>query len=170
MNKYEFKWFAKSLFATELLIAHGEGCQRTCPGDHCCYKSVRWLGGDTEYPLAGMPILLVLGDYSLWTSEDAGEKQIYYSQSRMASDDVGSSLSRFMIVPNTKRHPHNTKTDQLPISEVTTGLPRPYHNISRICLCEYNGRDGTGILVKITWDVKDKNIFWTGAILCRHCG
>ena len=45
----------------------------------------------------------------------------------MASDDVGSRLS-FMIVPNTKRHPNNTKTDQLPIFEVITGLPRPYHN------------------------------------------
>ena len=33
-----------------------------------------------------------------------------------------------MIIPNTKRHPNNTKTDQLPISEVITGLPRPYHN------------------------------------------
>ena len=30
-----------------------------------------------------------------------------------------------MIIPNTKRHPNNTKTDQLPISEVITGLPRP---------------------------------------------
>ena len=33
-----------------------------------------------------------------------------------------------MIVPNKKRHPNNTKTDQLPISEVITGLSRPYHN------------------------------------------
>ena len=27
-----------------------------------------------------------------------------------------------MIIPNTKRHPNNTKTDQLPIFEVITGL------------------------------------------------
>ena len=33
-----------------------------------------------------------------------------------------------MIIPNTKGHPNNTKTDQLPISEVITGLPRPYHH------------------------------------------
>ena len=46
----------------------------------------------------------------------------------MASDDVGSRPSRFMIIPNTKRHPNNTKTEQLPISEAITGLPRPYHN------------------------------------------
>ena len=46
----------------------------------------------------------------------------------MASDDVGSRPSRFMITPNTEHHPNNTKTDQLPISEVITGLPRPYHN------------------------------------------
>ena len=30
-----------------------------------------------------------------------------------------------MIIPNTKRHPSNTKMDQLPIFEVITGLPRP---------------------------------------------
>ena len=40
----------------------------------------------------------------------------------------GSNPSLFMIIPNSKRHPNNTKTDQLPISEVITGLPRPYHN------------------------------------------
>ena len=34
-----------------------------------------------------------------------------------------------MIIPNTKRHPNNTKTDQLPVFDVITGLPRPYHNI-----------------------------------------
>ena len=43
---------------------------------------VRWQGGNTEYLVAGLLIILVLGDYSLWTSEDAGEKQLYYSQSR----------------------------------------------------------------------------------------
>ena len=42
----------------------------------------------------------------------------------MGSDDVGL----FMIIANSKRHPKNTETDQLPISEVITGLPRPYHN------------------------------------------
>ena len=46
----------------------------------------------------------------------------------MASEDVGSRPSHFMIIPNTKRHPNNTKTDQLSISEVITGLSRPYHN------------------------------------------
>ena len=40
----------------------------------------------------------------------------------------GSRPSHFMIIPNSKRHPSNTKTDQLPISEVITGLPRPYHH------------------------------------------
>ena len=48
----------------------------------------------------------------------------------MASDDVGLSLISLIIIPNTKRHPNFTKTDQLPISEVSTGLPRPYHNTS----------------------------------------
>ena len=46
----------------------------------------------------------------------------------MASDDAGLRPSLFMIIPNTKRNPNNTKTDQLSISEVITGLPRPYHN------------------------------------------
>ena len=40
----------------------------------------------------------------------------------------GSRPSHFMINPNTKRHPNNTKTDQLPISEAITSLPRPYYN------------------------------------------
>ena len=43
---------------------------------------VRRQGGDTEYPLAGLPILLVHGGYSLLISEDGVEKQLYYSQSR----------------------------------------------------------------------------------------
>ena len=34
----------------------------------------------------------------------------------------GSRPSLFMIIPNTTRHPNNTKTDQLRISEVITGL------------------------------------------------
>ena len=47
----------------------------------------------------------------------------------MASGDVGSRPSRFMIIPNTKRQFNMTKTDQFPSSEVITGVPRPYHNI-----------------------------------------
>ena len=43
---------------------------------------VRRLGGDTEYPLAGLPIALVHGDRSRLTSEDVGEKQFYDSFSR----------------------------------------------------------------------------------------
>ena len=46
----------------------------------------------------------------------------------MASDDAALARLFFMVIPNTKRHSNNTKTDQLPISEVITGLPRPYHN------------------------------------------
>ena len=59
---------------------------------------------------------------------DVVEKQLYYSQSRDGIWRCGSRPSLFMIIPNTKRHPNNTKTDQLLISEVITGLPRPYHN------------------------------------------
>ena len=33
--------------------------------------------------------------------------------------------------PEYKRHPNNTKTDQLLISEVISGLPRPYHHTVR---------------------------------------
>ena len=47
----------------------------------------------------------------------------------MASDDVGLSPVPFYDNPENKRHPNNTKTDQLPIFEVITGLSRPYHNI-----------------------------------------
>ena len=45
----------------------------------------------------------------------------------------GSRPSHLMVILNTKRHPIDTKTDQLlPISEVITGLPRPYHNINTL--------------------------------------
>ena len=47
----------------------------------------------------------------------------------MAFDDAALARLFFMIIPNTKRHLNNTKTDQLPISEVITGLPRPYNHI-----------------------------------------
>ena len=40
----------------------------------------------------------------------------------MASEAWGSRPSHFMIIPNTKRHPNNTKTDQLPIFGVISGL------------------------------------------------
>ena len=44
----------------------------------------------------------------------------------------GSRGSLLMIIPNTKRHPSNMKTDQLPISDVITGLPRPYHHMMEL--------------------------------------
>ena len=44
--------------------------------------TARWQGGDTEYPLAGLLIMIALGDYSRWVSEDVGEKRLYYSQGR----------------------------------------------------------------------------------------
>ena len=47
----------------------------------------------------------------------------------MASETWGSRPSHFMIIPNTKRHPSNTKTDQLPILGVITGLSSAHHNI-----------------------------------------
>ena len=43
----------------------------------------------------------------------------------MASDDVGLSPVSFHGNP---LHKKITKEDQLPISGVITGLPRPYHN------------------------------------------
>ena len=65
-------------------------------------RDVRWQGGDTEYPLAGLPIMLVLGDYSRWASEDVGEKQRYYSQSRDGIWDMGLSPISFHDYPEYK--------------------------------------------------------------------
>ena len=48
----------------------------------------------------------------------------------MASDDAALARLIFYDDPEYKRHPNCTKADQLPISEVITGLPRPYHNTS----------------------------------------
>ena len=46
----------------------------------------------------------------------------------MASDDAALARLFFYDNPEYKRHPNYTKTDQLPISDVITGLPRPYHH------------------------------------------
>ena len=90
---------------------------------------VRWLGGDTreEYSLAGLPIKLVLGA-TYFRSSKVGEAAVFFPQVVMTSEQEGSRSSHPMIVPNTKRNPNNTKTDQWPILGVFTGLPRPYHN------------------------------------------
>ena len=60
---------------------------------------------------------------------DVVEKQLYYSQSRDGIWWCGCRPSLFYDDPEYKRHPNNTKTDQLRISEVIIGLPRPYHHI-----------------------------------------
>ena len=46
----------------------------------------------------------------------------------MTSDDAVLARLFFYDNPEYKRHPNYTKTDQLPISEVITGLSRPYHH------------------------------------------
>ena len=60
-----------------------------------------------------------------------------------------SPVSFFNDNPEYKRHPNYTKTDQLPVSEVITGLPRPYHHTviplnAGSCLCSLGIRYGTG--------------------------
>ena len=89
---------------------------------------VRWQGGDTEYPLAGLPILLVLTITRSDLRRRRREAALLFPESWWHLTMWGSRPSHFMIIPNTKHHPNNTKTDQLPISEIITGLPRPYHN------------------------------------------
>ena len=62
---------------------------------------------------------------------DVVEKQLYIiPRVMMASDDAVLARLFFYDNPEYKRHPNYTKTDQLPISEVITGLPRPYHHTS----------------------------------------
>ena len=65
---------------------------------------------------------------------DVVEKQLYIiPRVVMASDDAAlARLFFFYDDPEYKRHPNYTKTDQLPISEVITGLPRLYHHTSTL--------------------------------------
>ena len=63
-------------------------------------------------------------------SRHSGEAALLFPESWWHLTMRGSRPSLFMIIPNTKRHLNNMKTDLLPISEVITGLPRPYHNTS----------------------------------------
>ena len=66
--------------------------------------------------------------YSISKLRSRREAALLFPQVVMTSEQEGSRSSHPMIIPNTKRHPNNTKTDQLPIFGVITGLPRPYHN------------------------------------------
>ena len=93
---------------------------------------VRWQGVDTEYPLAGVPTLLLLGDrlLTLYLRRRRREAALLYPESWWHLTMWGSHPSHFKIIPNTKRQPNNSKTDQLPISKVIAGLPRPYNNTS----------------------------------------
>ena len=62
---------------------------------------------------------------------DVAEKQLYIiPRVVMASDDAAFARLFFCDNPEYKRHPNYTKTDQLPISEVITDLPRPHHHTS----------------------------------------
>ena len=63
---------------------------------------------------------------------DVAEKQLYIiPRVVMASDDAALARLFFYDNPEYKRHPNYTKTDQLPVSEVITGLSRPYHHSNR---------------------------------------
>ena len=63
---------------------------------------------------------------------DVVEKQLYIiPRVMMASDDAALVRLFFYDNPEYKRHPNYTKTDQLPVSEVITGLSRPYHHSNR---------------------------------------
>ena len=68
-----------------------------------------------------------------------------------------------MMIRNTKRHPNNTKTDQLPISEVITGLPWPYHHTPP--LMPKPGRGRRHVL-----DRRDMAIFVTMLLLSPENG
>ena len=75
---------------------------------------------------------LVLGDYSLSLSLRRRSREaalLIPPEPWWHLTMWGSRPSHFIMIPNTKRHPNNKKTDQLPISEVITRLPRPYLNI-----------------------------------------
>ena len=113
-------------FFREIYDRHNDPKQEN---DH--KTSVRRQGWDTEYPLAGLPISLVHGGYSLWPRRRSRDTALYYSQSRDGIWRCGSRPSLFYDNPEYKRHPNYTKTDQLLISEVITGLPRPYHHNSQ---------------------------------------
>ena len=81
-------------------------------------------------PLAGLPIELVLGATDFLEPRRSREKQLYWSQSR---DGIwrwgGLSPVSFHDHPEYKTPPkHYENGPILPIFEVITGLPRPYHN------------------------------------------
>ena len=83
-----------------------------------------------EYPLAGLPIKLILGATNFLEHQKQERSSFIIPTVVTASDGADSRPSHLMIIPNTKRHPNNTKMDQLPIFGVVTDRPRSYHNMS----------------------------------------
>ena len=69
---------------------------------------------ETEYPLAGLSIKLVLGA-TFANLRSRREAAVLFPQVVMTSDWEGSRPAHLMIIPNTKRYPDNSKMDQLPI-------------------------------------------------------
>ena len=71
--------------------------------------------------------LVLLTFTKLRSKREAG---LLFSRVVITSKGKGSRSYHLIIIRNTKRHPNNTKTDQLPIFDVISGLLRPYHNTS----------------------------------------
>ena len=68
-----------------------------------CRRRHLWGDRVETQPLAGLPIMLVLGDYSLWASEDVEERSSFIiPRVVMASYDVGLSPVSFHDYPEHK--------------------------------------------------------------------
>ena len=67
-----------------------------------------------EYPRAGLPNKQIAGATQFREAQSTRASGLLFPRVMMTSEWEGSRSSHLMIIPNTKRHPDNTKTDQLP--------------------------------------------------------
>ena len=72
-------------------------------------------------PLAGLHIKQVLGATHFLEVRSRREAALLSPRLVITSKREGSRPSHLLIIPNTKRHQNDTKTDQLSIFEVITG-------------------------------------------------
>ena len=83
-----------------------------------------------EYPLAGLPVKLVLGATHCLELRRKRETALSFPESRWYLTVRGLSLVSFLDYPKYKTPSKQYENEPITYlcSEVITGLPRPYHN------------------------------------------
>ena len=93
-----------------------------CELSSCEVTINRWRHKSIPWQVCILSKSLVLLILTFATLRSRQEAALFFPRVMMASEWKGSRPSHLMIIPNTKSHPNNTKTDQSPIGGVITAF------------------------------------------------